>query len=317
MSKEDIKSVNISAEERAQLMASIEDLENEASETPPAGKEVAEGSDGDPENQPKAGEAAGETESNDDPGEQVAGSRPVMIPKARFDDAVNKERERAQKAIEDAEAMRARLKALEDRVNLQHAIPEAPEKDFAKEKADLRKKYDDGDIDAEQYEVERDKIVIAETAYLVKRDVAVASAAAAAADIEADWNTKITAWVETNAEFMANPIREQAVASLLEKYGKDGSMSNADLLARVEKEAFEAFNYKPSTPAAPANPNASRNAADAKAASAASSLGGTPAGGEGNRSTEGKSGIEGIKQGEFNKLSRAEQVELLGGEAAL
>ena len=69
----------------------------------------------------------------------------------------------------------------------------------------------------------------------------------------AAWESQIlAAWESLHADFLGNTIRRNTVSSLFETLGADASLSDEELIARVEKEAFEAFNYQPKAAAAAA-----------------------------------------------------------------
>lgn len=317
MSK-DIPSVNISDAERTALNALIDELENE-DESQNAEVPAAQIEAGQVETKPEDGESAGETGSDANDDVDLDGmpkpAKAPMIPKARFDEAVSKERERADAAQAENAALKARMDDLE--AKLTPATPLEAPKDFAAEKKALSDRYENGDIDSVEYADARDKLIIEETSFRVRHDIIIEQTAANEAKVTADWNSKMTAWMGANAEFMGNPLREAAVTSLVEKYGADASLSNEALIAKIEATAFEAFNWtgKAATPASkPVNP---RDAADAAAASAAGAIPGHPNGGTGNRSEMPNTGIENIKQGQFGRLSKADQEKWLGGEGTV
>lgn len=327
MADVNIPSVNISDAERAAMAATIESMENEDTATRTAGDgSAAGGAAGDQEAQAgakaagdvDADDAGGETDDGDGAGGSVGdGRRAPMIPKARFDEALARERERNEQIAAENQRLKERIEAVESRVNGVVSAPAAPETDFQAEKDKLQKQYDDGEIDFAKFQADRDKIVVAETAYTVHKQIAESTAAATQAQIQNEWNDMITAWTQEHAEFMANPIREKAVSDLLTQYGADQTLDNKALLEKVQNAAFEAFAYTPKK-AEPGKPAANpRDVSDAAAAAAGSAIPGAIQGGEGNRATAAKPGLEGLKPGEFSKLSKADQAALLGGEAAL
>lgn len=317
MKVDSIPSVKISEAQRAALNATLAELENEEeNEAVSADAEAGQVSGDQPgqadaqsDNAETTGDAAGDVDIDGLP----RPAKSPMIPKARFDEAVSKERERADAAQAEAASLKTRVDAMEAKLK-SSTLPEAP-MDFVAEKAALRAKYDNGDIDSDEYEVERDKITVAQTSYQVRHQIVADQIASTEAQITADWNNRMTTWIGDNAEFMANPLRADAVTSLVNKYGADPELSNEALLAKVQKDVFDAFNWAGKAVAAPAA--SARDIKDAQAAAAAGAIPGAPTGGEGNRSQAGKTGVENIKQGEFGKLSKADQEALLGGEGTL
>jgi hypothetical protein len=195
----------------------------------------------------------------------------------------------------------------------------------------LADKYDQGDMDAaelireqsrllREYQTSVRTITVAESQHVAATTIQKEKDAAAAQSVQQAWDTAIGSWKESNADFLANPIRRNAVAGLLEQFGADESLTNEQVIAEVEKAAFEAFNWKPAAggaPAAAANPHAARDAADRQAAARASAA--TPPtldGGVGGRGAPGGVDLQNLKPGQFSKLPRAEQEKLLG-EGAL
>lgn len=249
-----------------------------------------------------------------------------MIPKARFDEVLGKAKDLERRV----EEMEARSKALE---------APASDRDFAKEAEalqatlaagtdELLKKYDDADIELPELQRELNKLQVAYQNGMREISVAEARHGALSAMHEQSqkvavdqatqsWESTLTAWKTANADFLSNPIRQQAVAGLIETLGADANLSDEDLLKKVEEAAFEAFNWN-KQPATPANQHAARNAADAAAAARASSAPASPADvGVGSRGGPSQSiDLENLKPGEFSKLPKAEQEKLLG-EGAL
>lgn len=201
------------------------------------------------------------------------------------------------------------------------AAPAAKARDFEAELRDLRNRYEnEGELSDEEYDAARASLLRDQVKLEVQQEFQQEAAKHGQAQAQAAWQERIAAWEGQHADFLANTIRRNTVSNLFESLGADASLSDDELIKRVEKEAFEAFNYQPKTAAAaPAagNPHAQRNATDAAAASAASAAPPPPSAGTGNRGGP-DSGIDltAIKQGDFSKLPKAEQEKLLG-EGAL
>lgn len=214
---------------------------------------------------------------------------------------------------------RAELKAVKQAQEASAAPP--PSRDFDAELRDLRNRYEnDGELSDEEYDAARASLMREQVKLELQQELQQEAAKQGQAQANAAWQEKIAAWEGQHADFLSNTIRRNTVATLFDTLGGDASLSDDELIARVEREAFEAFNYRPTTAAAPApggNPHARRNAADAAAAAAASAAPASLSAGTGNRGGP-DSGIDlgAIKQGDFSKLPKAEQEKLLG-EGAL
>lgn len=200
------------------------------------------------------------------------------------------------------------------------AAPPAPDRDFDAEKAELKAKFDNGDMLEDEYQEAREALILEQAearavAKLEAQSKAQAEAAAKAVQAQSnqDWDAQMNAWVAANADFCANPLRVQALATLAQTIGADPKLTHEQVIAQMEKDAFEAFNWK-RAPAAAADHSA-RNAADAAAAAKASATppplsAGVGVGGRGS----GETGVDlsSLKPGQFSKLPKAEQVRLLG-----
>lgn len=216
-----------------------------------------------------------------------------MIPKARFDE-VNSE----------LKEMRARLETLEQQ--RQQTMVQT-DRDFEAERAELKKRYlEDGEIDRDEYYEAREAIAIAEAQARIVTTLSQQQQEIARQQAEQAWHQRISAWEQQNADFLANSIRRDAVANLLTRYGADPSIDNDALIAKVQAEAFEAFNWSgTSAPVvAPANPHAARNAADARAQAAASSVPSLAAAGSGDRGRKSFPGITEIPDADYKNLPK-------------
>lgn len=188
-------------------------------------------------------------------------ARAPMIPKARFDEVNGELKE-----------LRSRVDAMQQERVVADA--RAQMRDFAAEKVALRHQRDGGELDDDEYLDKRDALVVEEAEQRALMKAVQFQQEQQREQSEQAWKQRIGEWESTNADFLANSIRRNAVASLLEEYSKDSSLSDADLLAKVEAEAFEAFGFArevaDATKAAGKDLHAARNAADAKAQANAS-----------------------------------------------
>lgn len=206
----------------------------------------------------------------------------------------------------------------------QAALAEAPaDRDFTAERAALKEQWENGDIDTDEYNDKRDALVLEQADHRVAARMYQAQKAqekAAAEQAIQAWNAKVQSWEADNADFLANPLRRKAVNDLLAALDADPAnrMTDEELLAEVQKQAFDAFNWQGAAqaPAAAAaqNPMARRNANNARAAAAASAAPPAIAGGVSNASVAANINLEDMKPGEFKKLAKDVQQQLLGEE---
>lgn len=127
-------------------------------------------------------------------------------------------------------------------------IPPAPEapKDFDAEFASLQKRYDDGDLTTEEYVSSTRQLSTEQASFIAAKAVHDAKVAEVQAIAGQQWNEVAAAWEARNAEFLSNPLRraamQQAIAA--EDQATGGTLSPADLFARAQKTAFDAFGWK-------------------------------------------------------------------------
>lgn len=207
----------------------------------------------------------------------------------------------------------------------QAALAEAPsDRDFAAERAALKEQWENGDIDTDEYNDKRDALVLEQADHRVSARMYQAQQAqekAAAEQATQAWNAKVQSWEKDNADFLANPLRRKAVNDLLAALDSDPTnrMTDDELLAEVQKQAFDAFNWQGAaqqvaTGAAAGDPMAQRRAASARAAAAASAAPPAIAGGVSNAAMAQNVNLEDMKPGEFKKLAKDVQAQLLGEE---
>ncbi|MGO1000752.1 hypothetical protein [Lysobacter sp. CA196] len=255
----------------------------------------------------------------------AARSAVPMIPKPRLDEVLNR--------VSELE------RQLRERDARDTAVPAGvQDRDFGAERGQIRalweaetavlkKKWDEGDLDADEYHDQRDALTIKygelghaltveEARHVVQSD-RIASRQQAA---QASWNDKIGAWATAHSTFMANPIRKKAVADLLAVLDTDGdgSLNDDELIAKMQEQAFEAFGWLAPTPEQPQaipDPQAALRARQAAAARAAASASAAPpqvAGGAGTGSRDLTVDLSQIKPGDFKKIPESTQRALLG-----
>lgn len=273
-------------------------IRQEGGDSDAAGETGAEGEDGE-------GDAAGDKETFDPELLKAVASDGPVIPKPRFDEATARLKDELRASREEADALRAKL-------------PTTPPRDFAAESTALEERYEAGEIDDEQYRkdlraLERD-IGREEGRAQREREIIEQQQTAAAAS----WAKTIHAWETENADFLANGYRRRIVKDLLEEYGKDPNLSDDELIAKMQAEAFEAANWNPAggasatedestaPPAKPGNPHAARDARDAKAQASASAAPLAASAGAGNRGTRPglPANLVGVKGKDYDSLPK-------------
>jgi hypothetical protein len=230
-----------------------------------------------------------------------------MIPKARFDEVNGKFKDVASRldAIE-ADRKQAQAKAAPGRDF------DAEEKELEAKQKDLEDKFESGEIDADAHRaqaadyVKQLRQLDRERGHaeglgtgLQEADKRVAKERQEAA--QKAWQAKIGAWEKANADKLENAAYKDKVEELFTKFGKDPSLSDDDLIAKVEEGAqawvsqmAKLLGLGEKTPVADpdavpaADPHAARNAKDATAQARASALpSASVPGSAGNRSTRG------------------------------
>lgn len=136
--------------------------------------------------------------------------------------------------------------------------PVAPQ-DFAAARAALKQQYENGDdgMDQDAYLDAREKLVLEEAAFKGQLSAWESTTAAlqtnAQAAADAAFNAVALDWEKRNADFIANPLRQEAMQKMVDAIDKETGYKLApnELFAQAEKVAFEAFNYTPKTVTSP------------------------------------------------------------------
>jgi len=128
------------------------------------------------------------------------------------------------------------------------AIPPAPTApiDFDAAAREIQDKYDAGDLTSDEFAAQTREIARKEAAFTAQQAIHEQHVAAAKAATDAAWNAAALDWERKNADFMSNPIRQQAMRDAIAHVDKESSytLHPAELLQRAEKIAFEAYGYK-------------------------------------------------------------------------
>lgn len=276
-----------------------------------------EGDDDAKNEEGKAGEGEGDEDGKDGKGDDEA-------PKGEGEDgaaADTPDDEKVDKKafnglLNELRSTREEVKALKAQ---QTTVPELPEpKDFKAEKTALKDKWEAGDLDTDEYHDQRDTLTLEEAEHRAAVRFHTMQQQAQQANVNAAWQEKVSAWEQTNADFLANPIRKKAVSDLMTELDSDpnNKLSDEELLEKVQVTAFEAFNWSPAaaddTP--PAN---ARQVASARAAASASATPPAITGGVGNAATAGKLDLEDVVSNpeKYGKQARAAVDSALGEEA--
>lgn len=321
--KDDQHPTTLTDEQKAALRA--DDPTAYDDEPKPAEGEAAAGAAEGESDAGAQGQEGAPAPGSDEGGEGAAagaegdGKQPTMIPKSRFDEAVQKERTRAEQERQRAEQAEAELAALRS----------GPKIDYDGEISKLDASWN-GDADAEEFDGTHADYLKARDSLVAKKIEQSTREAVAREALErqqqvqlAQWTQDFKAFVDadpTHAVYMEDDAEANALTKAVQDvFDKEPGLSNADLLAKAHQNRLAKFGLQPgANKEAPKGPHASRDAADARAATAASATPPAINGGVGNRGTQLPDvDFEKLKPGSFGKLSREQQAAALGGEEAL
>lgn len=304
---------NIDDATREAAMAALDNEDTELGESSDEEGDAPADDAGKPEGE-QAGEGEGDVQKEGDPAPAAKDPAAPAAEEVADDGKVDKKA--FDGVLAELRATREEVKALKQQSAALAAPPE--DRDFKAERDALREKWDNGDVDTDAYNEQRDALVIEEAEHRAAVRFHALQQQQAAESANQAWNSKVSAWETANAEFLANPIRKKAVNDLLAVLDGDPNkrLSDDDLLAEVEKQAFEAFNWTGSPAAAAAAGVDPRMQAAARAAAAASSAPPAITGGVGNAALAGKVDLEALAAN-TSKASAARNVvnEVLGDEA--
>ncbi|KLD65431.1 hypothetical protein [Dyella japonica] len=143
-------------------------------------------------------------------------------------------------------------------------VAPTPPRDFDAAHTEAQRRYDDGEIDGDEYQKEIRAIAREEGAF--SAELAIYKDKVRTADELAgrEWNGIAVAWEKTHATFLANPIRAREMQATLDALVKaNPSAPAAAIFKQAETIVFDAFNYKPD-PATVVDPAAAIADATAK-----------------------------------------------------
>lgn len=252
-------------------------------------------------------DASLEEELNPDTLSEVAGlSEGPMIPKGRFDEATGKLKDRLDTVQSELETFKAQQQA---------ALAPLPKRDFAEERATIKQKFAAGDLDEDEYQDQREALILEEAEHKAHARLMLAQAEQQRVAAEQMWMSKFNAWADRNSEFMANEIRKDYAVMLVNRFSQDPSLTDEQVFEKAEKNLFEAFGWSanrakgdselPSqAPATPQNLHAVRDARDAAAQGRASVAPDPAAAGAGDRGRRAFPGVLDLKDKDFNALPK-------------
>lgn len=175
------------------------------------------------------------------------------------------------------------------------AEPPVASRDFDKEKAELKAKFDEGDLTTEEFVERSGELTIAQaehraamTIYEAEQRRVAESQAAAKASADEAWNAAALQFEQEHAEFLKNPLHREDVERAIRLIDKQtgGTLSPAELLERAGRSAYESRQREWKKPGA----NAVRDAVNGRAPdprTLPTNLGSAPAaGGEDLRGNE-------------------------------
>jgi len=213
--------------------------------------------------------------------------------------------------INELRHTREELKAL--RTQQQAQADNEPVRDFAAEKARLHKQWEDGEIDSDAYQDQREALILQQAQQVAAAQFQQLQQQQQQQIQAQAWEQVIGPWQEKHADFLANPIRRNVVNDLIARLDSDPNnrLNDQELLEKVEAAAFEAFNWQPKTAPAAAS---TRTLANARALAAASATPPPPVRGAGSALSAGTVNLETLRPGQFSKLPPHVQKELLEDE---
>ena len=133
------------------------------------------------------------------------------------------------------------------------ALPPRPEspKDFKAELDALQKQYDDGDIDSADFQGKQRELFREEARYEARVALYDERVQTATQDAQTAWNQAAVAWEQAHADYMANPLRADAMQKALALVDQQQpGLAPAKLFEAAQKIAFEAYNWATQAPAA-------------------------------------------------------------------
>lgn len=235
--------------------------------------------------------------------EPPSAGNPVMIPKARFDEATGALKDDLRNQTARVEALAAELAALKS----------GPPVDYGAEIRALDEAWNNDNFEGshDEYIAQRDGLIVSRTEQVTREKFQEEQAQEAALREAQAWAEAANAFAKANpiydgesAEFDAEELAALE-ATLQGVHARNPGASHAEKLAKAHKivEAIATAEGRRAAPQ-PVNPHASRNAADAKAQASASAAPDPSAAGTGDRGRQSFPGLKDLKDKEYNALPK-------------
>jgi len=251
------------------------------------------------------------------PADDAIKHAPKVIPEPRFAEVVA-QRNAAEEAAALKEAENQAL--LQEIATLKGNKEAAPQRDFVAEHAELMRRYDeDGDLTFAEYEAEKFKLL----ADMQKADVDAKinerekqreqnEQQKLQETIDQDWKSANIDWKKANTEFLALPGASVAMQNAINFVDSENpELAPTELLAKAHEVAARMIGVEIKTPQA--NKTTTRAVDIARASSAAANTPPVVTGGVGSRGgPQSTVDVANIKPGNFSKLPKDKQEELLG-----
>jgi hypothetical protein len=127
-----------------------------------------------------------------------------------------------------------------------------PPRDFDAAFAEVQRQFDEGEIDGDKFQKDTRAITKEEAQFTARMTVWEENQQTAAEQSASDFNAAAVTWEKANADFMANPLRAQAMQQAINAVAaKSPSLAPSALFTAAAKVAFEAFGYTPPAAAEP------------------------------------------------------------------
>lgn len=147
------------------------------------------------------------------------------------------------------------------------AVPPPPEppRDFDADVAENERKFNDGEIDGDEYQKTLRALTKEEGQFAARLEIYNDRLQSAERLAVTQFNEAALAWEKTHADFMENPLRRQQMQLAVNTIAQEQpNLSPDGLFAEAARVVFEAFGYTP--------PAAAVDAGDAAAAAVAAAL---------------------------------------------
>lgn len=127
-----------------------------------------------------------------------------------------------------------------------------PPRDFDADIAENQRKFDDGEIDGDDYQKALRALTKEEAQYTARLEIWNERQQSAEQLAEREFAAVSLQWEKDNAEFMSNPLRAQQMQQAIDVVAqKTPGLTPADLFDQAAKIAFEAYGFQPKAAVAP------------------------------------------------------------------